>query len=208
MRRNGPMPSLVMPSLALAALLVAGCVAPDQPPQGYATLPADAVVGAGDPTRAAIIGTAYAFGTPASLAGQPGAAARAVANFEYLATELPYGPRWRGFSGTISADYTAGLQELRQTIGIAPQAPAQPVVQALYAASRALAAGDQAAAERSLAAPPFMAGGPATLQRLAALPPMPRVAAASSRAAQELDRQDRLGSPRDSGGGGGGGGRT
>ena len=198
---------MVNPRLpALALLLLAACVTPDQPPQGYATLPNDAVTGAGDPTRAAIIGTAYAFGTPSSLAGQPAAAARAVANFEYLATELPYGPRWRGFSGTIGPDFVAGLTELRPAIGIAPNAPAQLVVQSLYAASRALNAGDQAAAERALSVPIFTAGGSATLQRLAALPPLPRVAAATARAAQELDRQDRLGSPRGGGGGGGGGG--
>ena len=202
------MPRIAAPlPTALTLLLLAGCVAPDQPPQGYATLPADAVTGAGDPTRAAIIGTAYAFGTPASLAGQPAAAARAVANFEYLATELPYGPRWRGFSGTTSPDFATGLAELRPAVGIAPNAPAQPVVQSLYAASRALTAGDQPAAERALSNPAFPAGGPATLQRLAALPPLPRVAAATARAAQEMDRQDRMGSPRGNDGGGGSGGR-
>ncbi|RYI94834.1 MAG: hypothetical protein EON47_20395, partial [Acetobacteraceae bacterium] len=148
---------------AFALLLLAGCVTPDQPPQGYATLPNDAVTGAGDPTRAAIIGTAYAFNTPASLAGQPAAAARAVANYEYLATELPYGPRWRGFSGTISPDFATGLAELRPAVGIAPNAPAQPVVQSLYAASRALSAGDQPAAERALSNPAFPNGGAATL---------------------------------------------
>jgi hypothetical protein len=194
-----------LPLLATLALL-AGCVTPDQPPQGYATLPPDAVQGAGDPTRSAIIGSAYAFGNPSSLAGSPAAAARAVANYEYLATELPYGPRWRGFNGPIGPQFAAGLQELRPAIGIAPNAPAQPVVNALYGASRAINAGDQAAAERLLSSPLFPNGGPATLQRLSNLPPLPRVAAATAFAAQELDRQDRLGSPRGQGGGGGGGG--
>ena len=189
-----------------AVLLLAGCVAPDQPPQGYARLPSDAVEGAGDPTRAAILNAAYAFGNPASLAGRPAEAARAAANYEFLATELPYGPRWRGFSGIVSTELAAGLRELRPALGIAPNAPAQAVVDGLYAASRALRAGDQPAAERVLSAPVFTAGGPATLQRLAALPPLPRVAAASALAAQELDRQDRLGSPRGVGGDGGGGG--
>lgn len=199
------MSRLKLPVLATIALL-AGCVTPDMPPQGYATLPPDAVEGAGDPTRSAIIGTAYAFGNPGSLAGNPAAAARAVANYEYLATELPYGPRWRGFNGPIGPLFADGLRELRPAIGIAPNAPAQPVVSSLYAASRAVNAGDQAAAERSLSGPFFPNGGAATLQRLANLPPLPRVAAATAFAAQELDRQDRLGSPRGVGGGGGGGG--
>ncbi len=193
---------LALPVLAL----LAGCVRPDQPSQGYATLPPDSVQGAGDPTRAAVLGTSYAFGNPGTLAGNPAAAARAVANYEYLATELPYGPRWRGMNGPIGPLFADGLRELRPAIGIAPNAPAQPVVQSLYAASRAINAGDQAAAERSLSGPIFVNGGAATLQRLANLPPLPRVAAATALAAQELDRQDRLGSPRGSGGDGGGGG--
>src|SRR5690348_9837230 len=69
----------------LAALLPVIACAPAPP---YARLPADAVIGAGDPTRAAIIGSASAFGTPASLAGRPDAAARAAAQVEYLATEI------------------------------------------------------------------------------------------------------------------------
>ncbi len=189
-----------------AVLLLVGCVTAEQPPQGYATLPPDAVQGANDPTRAAIIGAAYAFGTPSSLNGQPAAAARALANYEYLATELPYGARWRGFNGTVSTELAAGLRELRPALGIAADAPAQSVVQALYAASRSLNADDRTAAERALSVPAFTAGGPATLQRLTALPPLPRVAAATALAAQELDRQDRLGSPSGDGGGGGGGG--
>ncbi len=199
------MPRPTLPLLAALALLV-GCVAPDPPPQGYATLPSDSVQGAGDPTRSAIIGTAYAFGNPSSLAGNPAAAARAVANYEYLATELPYGPRWRGFNGPVGPLFNEGLRELRPALGIAPNAQAQPVVQSLYAASRAINAGDQAAAERVLSNPAFPSGGAATLQRLSNLPNMPRVAAATAFAAQELDRQDRLGSPRGQGGGGGGGG--
>ena len=189
-----------------AILLLVGCVNAEQPPQGYATLPADAVRGASDPTRAAIIGAAYAFGTPTSLNGQPAAAARALANYEYLATELPYGARWRGFSGTVSTELAAGLHELRRALGIAPDAPTQSVVQALYAASRTLNAGDRAAAERALSVPAVTAGGPTMLQRLTALPPLPHVAAATALAAQELDVQDRLGSPGGGGGGGDGGG--
>jgi hypothetical protein len=193
-----------------ASLALAGCTAAGNvPPLGYATLPADAVVGAGDPTRAAIINTAYVFGNPASVAGQPDAAARAVANYEYLAVELPYGPRWRGFSPLVSTELAQGQAELRPAIGIAPDAPAQPVVEALYAASRALRAGDRAAAERILSQPIFPAGGVATLQRLAALPLLPRANAATSMAASEMDRQDRQQQDRGGGsGGGGGGGRT
>jgi hypothetical protein len=193
----------------LSGLALAGCAAAGSlPPGGFASLPSDAVVGAGDPTRAAIINTAYVFGNPASVAGQPDAAARAVANFEYLAVELPFGPRWRGFSPLVGTEFARAQAELRPAIGIAPNAPAQPVVDALYAASRALRAGDQTAAERILSPPIFLAGGAATLQRLSALPPMPKVNVATSLAASELNRQDFDPRGRGGGSGGGGGGRN
>jgi len=185
-----------------AFAFLAGCVAPDAPPQGYASLPPDAVQGAGDPTRGAIIATAYAFNTPGVLTGHPAAAARAVARYEYLATEIPFGPRWRGFNPAVGTELSAGLAELRPALGIAPDAQAQPVVTALFGASRALEAGDAAAAERLLSGPAFSAGGPATLLRLAALPPTPRAGAAAALAAGELDRQDRIGMQRGGHGGG------
>lgn len=174
---------------ALPVLLLAGCAAQTQPAHGYATLPRDSVQGASEPTRSAIFGTAYAFNTPASLAGRPADAARAVANYEYLAAELPTGPRWREFNPTVATQLATGLEELRPALGIAPDAESQPVIGSLYAASRALTAGDQAAAERALAAPIFTAGGAETLHRLNALPPLPRVAQASALAATELTRQ-------------------
>ena len=93
----------------------------------------------------------------------------------------------------------------RPAFGIAPNAPTQAVVDGLYGASRALRAGDTAAAERILSPPVFTLGGAATVQRLAAMPVLPRAAAGANLALQEMDRQDRLGSPRGNDGGGGGG---
>ena len=98
-RRAGP----GLRSLVLSATLLSGCVAAG-PPVPSVTLPPDAVQGAGDPTRAAIIGTAYAFGNPASLAGRPAEAARAVAQYEYLTVEIPTGPRWIGFSPLVGLE--------------------------------------------------------------------------------------------------------
>ncbi|MFC7472830.1 hypothetical protein ACFQS7_00580 [Dankookia sp. GCM10030260] len=186
--------------------LLAGCTPPQAPPNGWATLPNDAVVGAGDPVRGAIINTAYVFGNPGSVAGQPDQAARAVANYAFLTVELPYGPRWRGFNPTIGIELGFGMQEVQAAFGIAPNAPTQAVVDGLYGASRALRAGDTAAAERILSPPVFTLGGAATVQRLAAMPVLPRAAAGANLAMQEMDRQDRLGSPRGGGAGGGGGG--
>ena len=205
-----PIPARLRPAAALLCLpLLAGCTPPQQPPNGWATLPNDAVVGAGDPVRAAMINTAYVFGNPASVAGRPDQAARAVANYAFLTVELPYGPRWRGFNAECRDRAGGfGMREVQAAFGIAPNAPTQAVVDGLYGASRALRAGDTAAAERILSPPVFTLGGAATVQRLSAMPVLPRAAAGANLALQEMDRQDRLGSPRgNDGGGGGGGGR-
>jgi hypothetical protein len=198
-------PALTLPVLAVAAAAAAGACAPLGPPPPSVALPSDAVVGAGDPTRAAIINTAYAFGSPGVLAGRPDEAARAAANFEFIAVEIPYGPRYRGLNAILQPELEAGRAELRSVLGIRPDAPPQAVIDGLYAASRALRAGDTAAADRILSSPVFAAGGQATLQRLAALPPMPRVNVAATHTQQELDRSDRMDRQR---GGGGVGGRT
>jgi hypothetical protein len=62
-----------------------------------------------------------------------------------------------------------------------------------------LRAGDTLAAERILAPPLFPAGGAATLQHLAALPPLPRANYATSLAASEMNRLDQEGERRGGG---------
>ncbi len=164
----------------LAALLaLAGCGAP----RPYAALPRDAVTGAGDPTRAAVIEAAYAFaGHPAGPEG-----ARAAAEVEHLATEIPGGPRWIDFNPTIALGLEAARAELRQALGIAPDAPPQAVVDGLFAASRALRQGDSAAARAALSAPAFPDGA-LTLGRLEDLPDLPRTRSATALAERELYR--------------------
>jgi hypothetical protein len=156
-------------------------------------LPPDAVLGIGDPTRAAIIGSAYAFGAPAAVfAGRPDRAARAAAEVEYLATELPTGPRWVQYSPTIGMELVAARAELRTLLGIAPEAPPQAVVDALYAAARALQAGDREAAEQALVRGRVAPDGRGVLTRLAAMPAaaLPRTATATALAQQEMNRVD------------------
>lgn len=194
--------------MLLAGLtLLAACNAPGSgyPPPALVSLPRDAVTGAGDPTRAAVFNTAYAFGTPASLAGKPEEAARAAANFEYLTIEIPYGARYRTLNAILQPQLEAGRAELRQVLGVRPDAPPQQVIDALYAAARALQAGDPAAADRILSNQNFTAGGATTLATLGALPPMPKVATAAVHTQQEIQRSDQIDRFR---GGGGVGGRT
>ena len=190
--RRGGRRRAFLRGVLVALPLLNGCAGTGVPIPS-AVLPADAVEGAGDPTRAAIINTAYAFNAPASLAGRPDEAARAVANYEHLAVEIPTGPRWVDFSPLVGLELQRGLGDVRNAVGVAPGAPPQAVIDALYAAFRALRSGDAEAARRVLAPPLFPAGGEATLARLAALPPLPRAGFAASLAAREMNRQDSQG---------------
>lgn len=176
-------PAAAVLALSLPLLACGGPVPP------HAGLPPDAVAGVGDPTRAAIFSTAYAFNTPASIARRPVDAARAAAQVEHLATEIPHGPRWAEFSPLVGRELMAARGELRSALGISPDAPPQAVVDALYAASRALAAGDGTAAERLLP-PPAFRDGRTTLARLSSLPPLPRTGTATALTEREMLRVD------------------
>ncbi len=174
----------------LALLLpVIGC----GPLSPGASLPYDATLGAADPTRGAIFSTAYAFNNPGGLA-TPAIAARAAANVEFLAVSLPHDARY-GSSPTVNQQMAAARREMHAALGIVEGANPQLVVNGLYAASRALAAGDNAAAERALAPAVFSNGGE-TLRRLAAMGPWPRTAEATAMAEREHLRieQERINS--------------
>jgi hypothetical protein len=176
------------PVTVLLVLLLLACTPGPVPPS--VSLPPDAVQGAGDLTRAAIITTANVFAAPGSIAGQPALAARAAAQLEYLAVEIPTGPRWRGFSPNVSLELEQARPELRTALGIDPAAPPQVVIDSLYAASRALTAGDRAAVERILVPPIYPAGPAITLQRLSAMPILPHANFATALAASEMNRLD------------------
>jgi hypothetical protein len=186
------------PVTVLLVLLLLACTPGPVPPS--VSLPPDAVQGAGDPTRAAIITTANVFAAPGSITGQPALAARAVAQLEYLVIEIPTGPRWRGFSPNVSLELEQARPELRSALGIDPAAPPQAVIDSLYATSRALSAGDRAAVERILVPPIYPAGPAVTLQRLSAMPILPHANFATALAVSEMNRLDDDGGRRGFGG--------
>lgn len=149
----------------LAVALLAGCasyVAPDP-----VRLPRDSVEGAGDPTRAAISRSAYAFANQAGLSGQPGQMARAIADMEFLAAALPFDPRYQQRDPLLPVQLAQARAEWRAALGIPAEQPAQPVIDSLYAFART---GEPLNAER--------------MARLAAMPPLPQTARAAAAAAR------------------------
>jgi hypothetical protein len=179
--------------LPLTVLLALAACAP-QPPAVFASLPPDAVVGAGDPLRSAVANTSVAFGSPQKLAGRPADAAQAVAQMEYLAVQIPNNPRYPGVSPTVGTQFAEARREWRTALGIPGQEPPQSVIESLYAASRALRAGQQDAAAAALPASVFPQGGQTAMLRLASLPSLPLTNQAAVAATNTLRRGD--GSPR------------
>lgn len=175
-------------SLFLALPLLAACSGPilTAPPGEWASLPRDAVVGAGDPTRSAVLTTSAVFGDRTPAAGQPAAAARAIAQMEFLAVTLPSNDTFANASPTLMPELATARREWRGVLDIAPGAPPQAIIDSLYMAGRALDAGQREAAASALPPAIFRRGGAATLTQLAALPNMPSTAAATATAQQAL----------------------
>lgn len=168
------------------------------PIQPGATLPFDAVQGAQDPMRAAIYSSSYAFNNPGGLR-DPAVAARASAQLEYLAVNVPQDPRY-SFTPTLAGQLAAARGEMHAALGISPSAPPQAVVEGLYNASRALSARNSGAAADALS-PAVFPNRQATVARLASLGPLPLSAVATAQAEREQlnferDRQnDNSGGP-------------
>ena len=147
-----------------------------------ASLPLDAVQGGGDPMRAAIYASSYAFNNPGGLA-DPAVAARASAQVEYLAVTVPIDPRY-SFTPTLAGPLAAARDELHAALGVAATAPPQAVVEGLYGASRALSARNPGAAADALS-PAVFPNRQLTLARLSAPGPLPLTAVATAQAERE-----------------------
>lgn len=147
-------------------------VIPTEPVQ----LPPNSIEGAGDPTRAAVIRASASFANPGVLMARPGAAARAIADMEYLAASLPRDPRYNERGALLPVQLQQAKAEWRNALGIPLDQPAQPIITSYYNAWTAIQAGDRQAA---IAALP---GGEATFTRLGSLPPLPRTSQAANAA--------------------------
>lgn len=184
----------------LLALGLAACAAQPLPP--IASLPPGVIAGGGDPLRAGVLSSAYAFNST-NLAGRPAEAARAAGWVEYLAADSKWGGRWADFSPVARLRLDEARGELRQALGIAPEAPPQAVVNALFVAANTM----DARLPLTNLPPGAFADPNVVLARLNALPALPKTRAATALLERDLQRieSERLfqGGP----GGGNGGGR-
>jgi hypothetical protein len=178
--------------LPLLALLLPACTN-DPSGGGY-------LLGLGDPVRGAALNAPAMLGDTSRWAGNPAGAARAAVQLEFLAEAFQNDPRYAPeASGAVQHSLRLGRAEMRQAIGIAPDAPAEPVMGQLREAAAALDGGSQARAEAALSGPMFPGGGVATLARLGVLPRLARVSEAAGAVNAELRRmsnQPRNGSSR------------
>jgi hypothetical protein len=178
--------------LLLMAPLLAGCV-PVSRPVPFVPVPSSLRRGVGDPPVAAIGTLNVVFGQPGSVAGRPAEAADAVAQLEWLVTEISTDQRWTALPPLVLPSLRAGRDEVRAAFGIPAEAMPADVVRGFDGAALGLrdfdltGAGD--ALERLVGRDRV---GP-TLERLSNLPPLPRAASAASMAQNGLQEMNRRG---------------
>ncbi|MBC9179971.1 hypothetical protein [Pseudoroseomonas ludipueritiae] len=169
----------LLPALAILPLL-AGCVGASDPANVY-------LGGAGDPIRGAALNAPFQFGDLPAQRGQPARVALAVAQLEFLTRRLSEDlARQSDFSGTTLLQLRSGQAEARQAFGIAPQAHAREVENALRRAARALEGLDPDGARAALSGPNFPAGGAEVLRRLSEPPALPQVSAAAAAVSNDI----------------------
>ena len=142
-----------------------------------------------DPVRHSIEQGADMLTHRSRLMGQPWETARLVQALEFLAVEVPNGPRWNVMLPMAQLTLPAARAEWRQAFGIAPDARAQEVIDNLTEFRTAFAEQRPTAAPAALRAPLFTPGGLETLNRFADPPALPRTTRAVIDARQELMTQ-------------------
>lgn len=182
--------------LSAAGLLAACTQTPGTPPeQGIGLLPPALAAEMGlaltvNPVHLAVAtASAYYADAPRRLGGRPALAAQVAAQYEYAAAELKE-LRYVGLSPLTTIQMDWGREELREVLGVRPDAPTRPVVEAFTRAAGALGRGDRAAAEAALTGPEFSRPAPLILAALERMPPVPKAGRAARAAEADLNRPD------------------
>ena len=155
----------------MAACLSLTACGLQRPPVDTARAPDGAFGSNGDSDVAALNLSSWAFSSARNLRNRPVEAARSVAAVDYMAGQLSTSPRWTAMSPIIQGEMLQARKQVRATVGIAPDAPSQVVVNSLADYAKSLAAtGNQAAAGQYLANPAFTLGPQMTEAKLQDLP--------------------------------------
>ena len=165
---------MIRRTVLLGVLAVAACGPVEPPPTiPVSDAPGQRVI---DPIVRAGQNAGTFFRRPQS--NQPAAAARAIADIEFLAGAVPVDPQWMTSSSMAQTQLIQARNQARQALGIPRTAPAQGVIDGLTAAADALDANNRAAAAQALPRGIFTAGPEQTIRRLAAPPRVPSAGAA------------------------------
>ena len=156
-------------------ICLSGC-ALEAPPPATGFLPQDAfgnsVVGQ-DPAVATFNEALYAFSHPQTMQNRPAQMALAVASLDAMAGQFSTGGRWMAFDPLAKMEMLRARTRVRAILGIAETAPSQAVIDQLVRASKALDAGDQAAAMAALSGGVFTRPAAQTLALLTHFPDVP-----------------------------------
>jgi hypothetical protein len=125
---------------------------------------------------------AAAFSDQSSTYGNPAAGAEAALAVEYIAGAVNTSARWSAMDPEIKDDLLQARVQVRNTLGVAPGASSQAVVNALSAARRALQAGDKATAAAAVSGPVFTLPPDKTIEILGNLPYLQKVNAVTLKA--------------------------
>jgi hypothetical protein len=142
-----------------------------------------------DPVMTAALLAIPMLSDTSRFANDPAEAARATVQMEWMVEGLTRDPIYAPVAnGAAVATLRRGQAELREAIGIAPDAPPRLVIGMLRDAEDALRQGDRQAAAEALDGRAFPAGGAAAVERLSNLPFLPRVRAAAAAGQSEIQR--------------------
>lgn len=164
--------------LALAlALPLGGCAVTPMPSTAY--LPPGAFGGNSDNDAMAINTAAWAWANPARTHRNLINATHAVMAIEYLGGQLTSDPRWTWMSQRTKLEMQGARTEVREAVGIAPNAPSQAVANALLAFS---INPTEATAARVMTPPVFVLPPEQVVARIDNLPYIPLAAQATAMA--------------------------
>jgi hypothetical protein len=182
--------------LALATLGLAACAQPQsvvpEPRAGYLqpptlVFPASTI---GDPVRTSVQwASAYLADPPGRLGGNPALAAQVAAQYEHATVGLRE-LRFSGYSPLMQIRMDQGRTALRESLGIAADAPPELVIDQLSQLAVALRRGDTVAAERIASSPAFAKPSATVLATLSAMPRIPAAGVAAGFADSQLNRSD------------------